>query len=499
MIGVISILFAQTNDAADCINYNSLQKLIHISCKTIHLNDIYRSIKNTSILDVENNTGINDSTSKGKVWILSAGIIIEKKGELVIDSTDTTWLKIVPTPTLQKNGQTGLTGIENDDNDTNDDDQDVDAISYHIVDTNAKENNSNNSKINAQKNIIVNKNNGDSPNGIHVFGSLRIDSVKITSWDPEKKEVITFGLGKRPGEELTKSRYDTVVPRPFIRVSNEATGMTNITNSEIAYLGYSCSRCSGISYYGGIGSTVKGNNIHHLLKGFYSKGMGPMVVENNTIHDNYLYGIDPHTGTHDMIIRNNKVYENNASAIICSKHCYDLLIEGNEVYNNGGANRGIALSINTTHSTVRNNYVHDQISCIGSNRGSNYNTIENNLFSNCKMGINLLDTSNNIINNNNISGARDAIVLSNSTNNVFHNKIENSTNGIVLLNSSTANQTNVDKSDKPEQVNNAPFLDNLTSVNQMTGVKNPVVVRQTHPIIQNESQNSKHGNLKSRN
>jgi mannuronan 5-epimerase len=499
MIGAISILFAQTNDAADCINYNSLQKLIHISCKTIHLNDIYTSIKNTSILDVENNTGINDSTSKGKVWILSAGIIIEKKGELVIDSTDTTWLKIVPTPTLQKNGQTGLTGIENDDNDTNDDDQDVDAISYHIVDTNAKENNSNNSKINAQKNIIVNKNNGDSPNGIHVFGSLRIDSVKITSWDPEKKEVITFGLGKRPGEELTKSRYDTVVPRPFIRVSNEATGMTNITNSEIAYLGYSCSRCSGISYYGGIGSTVKGNNIHHLLKGFYSKGMGPMVVENNTIHDNYLYGIDPHTGTHDMIIRNNKVYENNASAIICSKHCYDLLIEGNEVYNNGGANRGIALSINTTHSTVRNNYVHDQISCIGSNRGSNYNTIENNLFSNCKMGINLLDTSNNIINNNNISGARDAIVLSNSTNNVFHNKIENSTNGIVLLNSSTANQTNVDKSDKPEQVNNAPFLDNLTSVNQMTGVKNPVVVRQTHPIIQNESQNSKHGNLKSRN
>ena len=103
-----------------------------------------------------------------------------------------------------------------------------------------------------------------------------------------------------------------------------------------------------------------------------------MVVENNTFHNNYLYGIDPHTETHDMIISNNKVYRNNASAIICSKHCYELLFEGIEVYKNGGANRGIALSINTTHSMVRNNYNNDQISYIGTNRGSNFNNIEGN-------------------------------------------------------------------------------------------------------------------------
>lgn len=94
-----------------------------------------------------------------------------------------------------------------------------------------------------------------------------------------------------------------------------------------------------------------------------------------------------------MIIRNNKVYRNNASSIICSKHCYDLLFEGNEVYKNGGVNRGIALSVNTTHSMVRNNYVHDQISCIGSNRGSNFNIIEDNFLSDCKIGVNLADMS----------------------------------------------------------------------------------------------------------
>ena len=485
----MSFLFAQTNDAADCIKYDSLQKLIHISCKSIHLSDIYKSIKNASILDMENSTVADASTSKGKVWILNAGITIAKNAGLVIDSDDTSWLKMVPTPTIQKNGQTGVSGDDENDDDTNDKKQDQNAISYQI---NANQNNgytSQHSDNNEQKPVIVNRNNGDSPNGIHVFGSLKIDSVKITSWDPEKKQVITFDLGKRPGEELTKSNYDTVVPRPFIRVSNDASGTTNITNSEIAYLGYSCSRCSGISYYGGIGSIVKGNNIHHLLKGFYSKGMGPMVVENNTIHDNYLYGIDPHTGTHDMIIRNNKLYGNNASAIICSKHCYNILFEGNEVFKNGGDNRGIALSINTTHSIARNNYVHDQISCIGSNSASNFNTIEDNIFSNCKVGVNLADTTNNIINNNSIIGGQIAIVFRDTTNKIFNNKIENTTNGIVFIKEITANQKT--NHQQTEQVNSNAILNNLTTANEMTGVKNPVVVNDTHFTSENNSQNSR--------
>jgi len=41
-----------------------------------------------------------------------------------------------------------------------------------------------------QKPIIVSRNNGNNPNGIHVFGSLKIDSVKITSWNPEKNKLL---------------------------------------------------------------------------------------------------------------------------------------------------------------------------------------------------------------------------------------------------------------------------------------------------------------------
>jgi parallel beta-helix repeat protein len=285
--------------------------------------------------------------------------------------------------------------------------------------------------------ITVSKNNDDNPNGIHVHGSLIIDSVKITSWDPEVNDVIKFRLGKRQGEENTKSEYDTIEPRAFIRISRYATGTTNITNSEIAYLGYSCSKCSGISYYGGIGSIIEGNNIHHLLKGYYSNGMGNTIIENNIFHDNYLYGIDPHTGSHDMIIKNNIVYNNNMSGIICSKHCYNILIEGNKVYEN--KHGGINFSIDMQNSAAKNNYVRGTDSCISSNRGSSHNLIFNNTLFNCKIAIEFSDTFANIISDNNISNSDTGIWLYNASDKIYNNSITSTRENIVIGNQTIRN------------------------------------------------------------
>ncbi|HEY7226907.1 MAG TPA: right-handed parallel beta-helix repeat-containing protein, partial [Nitrososphaeraceae archaeon] len=308
--------------------------------------------------------------------------------------------------------------------------------------------------------VLVSRNNANSPNGIHVHGLLKIDSVKITSWNPERNDVIRFNYGKRAGEEQTKSAYDTAEPRPFIRISSDATGTTNITNSELAYLGYSCSKCSGLSYYGGEGSVVRGNDIHHLLKGFYSNGMGNMVIEENKFHDNYLYGIDPHTATHDMIIRNNKVYDNNASAIICSKHCYNILIAGNEIHNN--EQRGIAFSINTTNSTAHNNYIHDQKTCIGSNRASGNNKIYDNQLSDCEIGISLGDSSNNIVNQNHIKNVTFAIVIENATNIIEKNRIVDAKNGMVYFVPLARNSSVTEVNYVPIDINSDKYENTLT-------------------------------------
>ena len=449
-----------------CIEYDSIQKLIQVKCEAVHLTDIYNSLSNPIILGVENgDNGPISGDNDAKVWILNAGIVVHKSSSLIIDSTDTSWLKIIPTATIQLKQKTAnITEEANYSDDT-----------LTVIKSNNKsdDRNMNSTTKVANGTIVVSKNNGDNPNGIHVHGSLKIDSVKVTSWNPEKNDVIEFDFGKRPGEEHTKSKYDTAEPRAFIRVSKDATGTTNITNSEIAYLGYSCSRCAGLSYYGGEGSVIKNNDIHHLLKGFYSKAMGEMVIEDNKFHDNYLYGIDPHTGSHDMVIRNNKVYANNASGIICSKDCYNILIEGNEVYRNGGVGRGIAFSINTTNSIARNNDVHNNERCISFNRESNYNQVYNNSISNCDIGIYLSNTSKNFIYNNNIVNSKFGIVIKEDiTNNIRNNLIDKTGSGITLINKNT-NSTDLDT----ELYNEREiilYLDELKSTNKLLDISNPI-------------------------
>lgn len=448
------------SNQGQCVVYDILQKIVEVKCESIHLTDIYNNLSDTGILRIENSNISSEADHIGpKVWILNAGILIDNEGSLIIDSSDTSWLKIVSTPTMQlKEESNNKTNEESDYSD--------DTVAVITTDLNSNISISDTNPKIQNGTVIVSKHNGDNPNGIHVHGSLKIDSVKITSWDPKKNNVVKFDYGKRPGEEHTKSDYDTAEPRAFIRVSKDATGTTNITNSEIAYLGYSCSRCAGISYYGGEGSVIKNSDIHHLLKGYYSKNMGYMLIEGNKFHDNYLYGIDPHTGSNNIIIRKNIVYNNNASGIICSMDCHRLLIEGNEVYNNSGAGRGISFSINTTNSIARNNYVYDNSRCIAFNRESNFNEVYNNTLQNCKTGISIEGTYNNRIHDNKIINASNGISIKNLTNQIYNNEISNTKNGIVFTGQAPSDPNN---GDNP--------LTEIISKNKISDTKNPILIK----------------------
>jgi poly(beta-D-mannuronate) C5 epimerase len=314
-------------------------------------NIITITCSSASLTDINNQ--LNDNTildrqqqqiSDNGVWLLNAGIMIAEDAALYINSTDTKWLKIVS--------------------------------------------------------------DGNTPNRIAVYGSLKIDSVKITSWNPEINDyAITDVQGK--------------IPRPFIIVEDEATGTTDITNSEIAYLGYAAqlkednyARRSGLVYNGGDGSIIRGNHIHHNMFGFYSKGVGDIILEDNLLHDNSVYGFDPHTGTHDMIIRNNTVHTEGHIGIICSLDCYNITVEGNKVYNNTDV--GIMFSRNMSDSVARNNYLHDETQCIFVSQSHN-NEVYNNTVSDCENGIYLRDeSSNNKIYDNTIINSKSNGILINT-------------------------------------------------------------------------------------
>lgn len=365
---------------SSCISFDSSERIISITCKTSTLTDIYNQINDKSIIDKETPDG---------VWLLNAGIVIEHDAKLVIDRRDTKWLKMLA-------GESSSNDNSNSDGEEEEEDESVHAITVH--------------------------------------GSLSIDSVKITSWNPAVNAYIRFEYDILPGREYEHTGIDAI-PRPYIRVEDDATGTTNITNSEIAYLGYECGGgCSGISYYmhdnsdndGGVDvnilanrtSILKNNHIHHNRFGFYSVGMGNMILEDNVVHHNFMYGFDPHTGTHDMIIRNNTVHDHGAMGIICSLDCDNIVIENNKVSNSAGS--GIMFSRNMTNSIARNNYIYNEEQCIFISQSHN-NEVYNNTVNNCGNGIYLKSES--------------------SHNSIFNNKIKNVNGSAIKLNDGTLNNS----------------------------------------------------------
>ncbi len=342
----------------------------------------------TRLTDVNNalhDNSILDKQSPNGVWLLSANLLIAKGAIFHIDSTDTKWLKI-------------------------------------------------NSRVEG----------GSTPAySIGIQGSVRIDSVRITGWD-QLKNTYPLSNGSRTG-----GTYIYGTPRPGLYVDYNATGTSNITNSEIGYLGYETGTHthkadSGLSYYGGNGSVIRNNNIHNLYFGFYSAGLSHAVIENNIISNSGYYGLDPHSGTHDLIIRNNTVYNNKGSGIICSLNCYNLLIENNKVHDNAGD--GIDFSRFTYNSLAKNNIVYNEPNGVFITRSHN-NQVYNNSVSNSVEGIKVESASNfNKVYGNFITNSKaHAILVDNgsSSNTFYSNKITSATPAGLKIEQDPTSKNNV--------------------------------------------------------
>ena len=77
-----------------CISYNKSEKLISISCKYADFADISKQITDPKILKRESTiTTTNTTDNNEKIWLLNAGISVEKDATLNIDSGEVTWLK----------------------------------------------------------------------------------------------------------------------------------------------------------------------------------------------------------------------------------------------------------------------------------------------------------------------------------------------------------------------------------------------------------------------
>jgi parallel beta-helix repeat protein len=282
---------------------------------------------------------------------------------------------------------------------------------------------------------------------IQARGNLIIDSVKITSWDSIKNDY------------TVSTAFDSF-PRSYILV-NAGTGMTNITNSELAYLGYDHANSFGLTYFTGAGSIIKNNKIHNLWYGFHSlrSTAHDIRIENNEFSNNVLHGIYSHDATNHILISDNKVHNNGRHGIICSAHCYDIYVKSNQVYNNGQV--GIMFNNNVSNSVIANSTIYnnkiDQIliqasshdnqiynnkmsygkSGITITQNSSHNQIYDNFITNSSAyGIHILkDASENVISHNTIKNAKISTLFVEDHDNIGHNVFKNNK---LLVNSTQA-------------------------------------------------------------
>jgi parallel beta-helix repeat protein len=289
--------------------------------------------------------------------------------------------------------------------------------------------------------LKITNNDNDIPNYINISGKANINGVKITSWNLIENDVI-------------EQNNNGSIPRPYIKTYKEA-GAIDILNSEIGYLGYDSSRRQGISYYGGNGSTLTNNTIHDMWYGFYSQYIGFVNISNNYFYNNFRYGIDPHTGSHDFIIANNTVYNSNIGAI-CSLDCYRILFEGNKMYDNKKI--GIMFSRSISDSVAKNNYIYSSNTGIAVSE-SNNNELYNNIIEKSNNSVKIHQgSSNNHIHSNTFKDSTNGINLAdmNTTNNLFENN--NLTHMIYAVRVTSANTNNSLVSNEINQVKNLEYL-----------------------------------------
>ena len=82
---------ASSFSSSTCVTYIPSKKLITITCDTATLSDVYRQLRDDSVLKKEEE-GKSESRA---TWLLNAKLLIEKNSKFIIDSNDTAWLMIV--------------------------------------------------------------------------------------------------------------------------------------------------------------------------------------------------------------------------------------------------------------------------------------------------------------------------------------------------------------------------------------------------------------------
>ncbi|TQM38308.1 right-handed parallel beta-helix repeat-containing protein [Pseudonocardia cypriaca] len=218
-------------------------------------------------------------------------------------------------------------------------------------------------------------------------GGIDVSGACITSWDPAKGTVDTDPADGR-GYLLARDGAQMAIDR-----------------AELRYLGHGEVESYGLSWRTeGTGGKITNSLVSHNYFGLYTYEVGGLVVADNEFHDNILYGIDPHTASHNLTIERNIVHDNGKHGIILAEDCVDSVIRDNIVYRNN--HHGIVVYLRSSGNTIEGNDSFANAAQGINLNESNDNVIRNNrVYDNNESGIGITQTSqNNLVENNQSRG-----------------------------------------------------------------------------------------------
>ena len=166
-----------------------------------------------------------------------------------------------------------------------------------------------------------------------------------------------------------------------------------IDKAELHYLGFGDVESYGLSWRTeGSGGHITNSQISHLYFGLYSFDVGGLTISDNEVRDNVLYGIDPHTGSHNLTIERNVVHDNGKHGIILAEDCVDSVIRDNVVYRN--QHHGIVLYLHSDRNLIEGNETFNNASQgININESSNNTIKANRVYDNIESGIGIGQTA----------------------------------------------------------------------------------------------------------
>jgi parallel beta-helix repeat protein len=223
---------------------------------------------------------------------------------------------------------------------------------------------------------------------IRVFGGgLDINGACVTSWNESKGTV----------------DEDYLNGRSYL-LARDGAQMT-IDKSEIHYLGFGDVESYGLSWRTeGSGGHLTNSVVSHNYFGMYSFDVGGLTISDNEVRNNVLYGIDPHTGSHNLTIERNVVHDNGKHGIILAEDCTDSVIRDNVVYRN--QHHGIVLYLHSDRNLIEGNETFaNAAQGINVNESSNNTVRANRVYDNTESGIGIGQTAkDNVIENNDVRG-----------------------------------------------------------------------------------------------